>query len=81
MVKMNKRKSKNQYNKFANGNQRYGCEYCYGMTNRFFKTDSEWLNVSLGVNKKEKRLTINQNHIPIGYIEARYCWNCGKKLK
>lgn len=78
---MNKRQAKKQYKKFVYGNQRYGCEYCYGLSNRFFKNDDGWLNVSLGINKKEKKLTINQNRIAIGYIEARYCWNCGRKLK
>lgn len=78
---MNKRQSKKQYNKFINGNQRYGCEYCCEMRGRYFRTNDGWLNVSLRVNKKEKKLIINQNHKPIGYIEARYCWNCGKKFK
>lgn len=78
---MNKRKSKKAYYKFINGTQRFGCEYCCGMTNIFFHTDGGWLNVSLGINKKEKKFTINQDHKPIGYINARYCWNCGKKFK
>lgn len=78
---MNKRQAKKQYNKFIHGNQRYGCEYCYGMSNRFFSTENGWLNVSLGINKKEKRFNLYQNHELIGYINAIYCWNCGKKLK
>lgn len=78
---MNKRKSKKAYYKFINGTQRFGCEYCSGMTNRFFSTDGGWLNLSLHIDKKEKKFTINQDHKPIGYINARYCWNCGKKIK
>ena len=78
---MNKRQAKKQYKKFIYGNQRYGCEYCDGLSNRLFKNDDGWLNISLGINKKEKKIIINQNHIPIGYIETKYCWNCGRKLK
>ena len=45
-----------QYKKFIYGNQRYGCEYCDGLSNRLFKNDDGWLNISLGINKKEKKL-------------------------
>ena len=31
---MNKRQAKKQYKKFIYGNQRYGCEYCDGLSNR-----------------------------------------------
>lgn len=78
---MNKRQSKKAYYKFISGKQRYGCEYCFGIENRVFKTTDGWLNISLHIDKKEKKFIINQDHIPIGYINANYCWNCGRKLK
>lgn len=78
---MNKRQAKKQYKKFIYGNQRYGCEYCHGINNIFFKTNDGWLDISLGIDKKQKRITINQDHVPVGYVEARYCWFCGRKLK
>lgn len=55
---MNKRQSKKQYNKFINGNQRYGCEYCCGMTGRYFRTNDGWLDISLG--KKYKFMKMGQ---------------------
>ena len=78
---MNKRQAKKNWNKYIYGTQRYGCEYCFGGQNRFFKFDGGWVNISLGVNRKEKKLTINQNKEVIGYVEANYCWHCGRKLK
>ena len=36
---MNKRQAKKQYKNFIYENQRHGCEYCDGLSNRLFKND------------------------------------------
>lgn len=76
---MKKRQIKKNWNKFINGTQRYGCEYCCSISAIFFKDEKGWFDVSLGYERK--KIFLRQDHEKVGWIDASYCWNCGRKLK
>ena len=86
---MNRRIRKKKWNYYISGINRYGCEECTGITNRVFKTEEGWINLSLGLkkDKKEWKMVVIQKNFDTGereeicYIKPKYCWNCGRKLK
>lgn len=92
MIKINKRQRKKQWKKYVGEYGRAGCEQCSGICNRYMKSSDEdggWVLLTLRTYKDKNKWklelrqkeSINSMSEPIAYVEPKYCWNCGRKLK
>lgn len=76
---MNKRPIKKTDNDIRTGR---GCEVCEGLYNVCFDMAGEPIYISLNTDRVTKRMSLiyNASPIPVGYINASYCWRCGRKF-
>lgn len=90
---MNKRQHKKAWNKFIYAEGKCGCEYCRGISGPVMITSDGWTNLSIKISKdfpesKNKNWKIilkekDENNVSrsVCYVNTRYCFNCGRKLK
>ena len=88
---MNKRQAKKNWNKYIHENRRMGCEQCMGVSARYMTSSDEdgWTLLTLRTYKDKNKWklelrqkeNINSMSEPIAYVEPKFCWNCGRKLK